>query len=191
MNCRLISLVRASDNKNVYWMPIKIGDSKFFFLLEQLESSSSRVRDDEKLAGSWLARGEGISAAWNVIFQFPIRTLESWLRSRDSTKVQESSFSKKESSSFMEKNSLLTAQYFWRYKLLLFCFFCLLIPEIDCVMFYFSISSSLALQWVSGINKSPKTKSQAESKKHEENTQRFMTWKSKSCNRKHLWHLES
>lgn len=52
----------------------------------------SRVRDDEKLASSWLARGEGISAAWNVIFQFPIRTLESWLRSRDSFEVQRVKF---------------------------------------------------------------------------------------------------
>lgn len=49
----------------------------------------------------------------------------------------------KKTSNFMEKNSLLTDQYFWRYKLLLFCFFCLLIPEIDYIMFYFTISSDL------------------------------------------------
>lgn len=49
----------------------------------------------------------------------------------------------------MKKNFLLAV--FWRYKLLLFVFFCLLIPEIDYIMFYF-------LSQVCSIlgNKSPK-----------------------------------
>lgn len=58
------------------------------------------------------------------------------------------------------------------------------IPDFDYIMFYFSVSF---LTSSGGFNRWNRPSAR---KQKSNTTFRFMTWKSKSCNHKHLWHLQ-